>query len=206
MPSHQARWSRGPLLVRRDKTHPPAIGPRSVPSCGAAALLLRGDRLSVLRRGIPTRSAAPDQLSFIGWPGADLLDLGASLRPSLRVSRESALSAALSALLSGFSPALGRWLGRNRAWTLPSRCDTPLVRSTMRRSPRMTCGPCVITTLPFSVTVLVRIPKTKHSPVAVWSFWLTRLLPLASSRRICCCSPGPPCAGALPSVPSVSWS
>ena len=69
--------------------------------------------------------------------------------------------------------------------------ETPEVRSTTSRSPRTTFWPWLTTTLPVSVTELLRISNNPVSPVAVWSFCVTITPPRASSLLICCEPPGP---------------
>src|ERR1700728_4518086 len=72
--------------------------------------------------------------------------------------------------------------------------ETPVVISTMSRSPRSTFLPWVRITPPVPptmVTRLVLVSNTAFSPVTTWSFWVTTTLPLASSRLIDELPPGP---------------
>src|SRR5215207_11616771 len=83
---------------------------------------------------------------------------------------------------------------RNMPWTLPlsdSTRDTPVVMSTLRRSPRSTFLHWVSTTPPTMVMRLARVSKIAVSPVTTWSFCVTTTEPLASSRRIDELPPGP---------------
>ena len=58
----------------------------------------------------------------------------------------------------------------------------------------MTFWPWVNTTLPSRRTVLAFMSKMPLSPVAIWSFWVTTTLPLASTRLIDEDPAGPGCA------------
>src|SRR6185312_6853051 len=69
--------------------------------------------------------------------------------------------------------------------------DTPVVMSTLRRSPLSTFLHCVSTTPPAMVMRLARGSKIAVSPVTTWSFCVTTTEPLASSRRIDELPPGP---------------
>src|SRR2546430_17192044 len=69
--------------------------------------------------------------------------------------------------------------------------DTPVVMSTLRRSPRSTFLHWVSTTPPTMVMRLARVSKIAVSPVTTWSFCVTTTEPLASSRRIDELPPGP---------------
>src|ERR1700752_2005327 len=82
----------------------------------------------------------------------------------------------------------------NRACTRPesdSTRDTPVVISTISRSPRSTFWHWVSTTPPNIVIRLALVSKIAVSPVTTWSFWVTTTLPRASSRLIDEAPPGP---------------
>src|SRR5512143_80860 len=88
----------------------------------------------------------------------------------------------------------------NRPCTRPdsdSTRDTPVVMSTISRSPRSTFLPCVSTTPPTMVIRLVLVSNTAVSPVTTWSFWVTTTLPRASSRLIDELPPGPGAAAGI---------
>ena len=82
----------------------------------------------------------------------------------------------------------------NRPCTRPlsdSTRDTPVVMSTISRSPRSTFLPWVRTMPPSMVIMFALVSNTAVSPVTTWSFWVTTTLPLASSLRIDELPPGP---------------
>src|SRR6185503_9198265 len=86
------------------------------------------------------------------------------------------------------------WPWMNMPCTLllsDSTRDTPVVMSTLRRSPLSTFLHWVSTTPPAMVIRLARVSKIAVSPVTTWSFCVTTTEPLASSRRIDELPPGP---------------
>src|SRR5215510_14793044 len=96
----------------------------------------------------------------------------------------------------------------NRAGTRPESDytrDTPVVISTISRSPRSTFWHWVSTTPPDMVIRLALVSNTALSPVTTWSFCFTTTLPRASSRLIEELPPGPGVADCI-GVPGAAFA
>jgi hypothetical protein len=83
--------------------------------------------------------------------------------------------------------------------------DTPLVMSTISRSPRSTFLHWVSTTPPSMVIRLALVSNTAVSPVTTWSFCVTTTLPRASSRLIDELPPGPGFADCIGAPFAAFW-